>query len=100
MNPSRRSIAILTGQFLLGSVLRTSLAAGSPSAGIDAASFVRLGGGLRAAMAPSDQAWLQSLHVKAAALMASDPQDFQNVLDGMDFSAAHVLADQLRFYLY
>jgi pimeloyl-ACP methyl ester carboxylesterase len=51
--------------------------------------------GLRAAMAPSDQAWLQSLHDKAAALMTSDPQDFQNVLDGMDFSAAHVLPDQM-----
>jgi pimeloyl-ACP methyl ester carboxylesterase len=44
MNASRRTIAFLTGQFLLGTVLRTSLAAGSPSAGIDAASFVRIGG--------------------------------------------------------
>ena len=51
--------------------------------------------GLRAAMAPADQAWLQSLHTNAPALMASDPKNFQNLIDGMDFSAAHVLPDQM-----
>ena len=52
--------------------------------------------GLRAAMAPSDQAWLQSLRGQASRLRASDPRDFQNLLDGMDFSARQVLADQMR----
>jgi proline iminopeptidase len=52
--------------------------------------------GLKAAMAPSDQAWLQGLHTDAAALMASHPQDFKDLIDGMDFSAQQVLADQMR----
>jgi pimeloyl-ACP methyl ester carboxylesterase len=52
--------------------------------------------GLRAAMAPSDQAWLQSLRKRASTLMASDREDFQNVLDGMDFSAKQVLPDQMK----
>jgi pimeloyl-ACP methyl ester carboxylesterase len=50
---------------------------------------------LRAAMAPADQAWLRSLHATAPALMASDPKDFQNLIDGMGFSAEHVLPDQM-----
>ena len=47
-------------------------------------------------MAPSDQTWLQSLRDRASALMASDPQNFQNVLDGMDFSSKQLLPDQMR----
>jgi pimeloyl-ACP methyl ester carboxylesterase len=50
---------------------------------------------LRAAMAPADQAWLRSLHTNAPALMSSDPKDFQNLIDGMEFSAEHVLPDQM-----
>jgi pimeloyl-ACP methyl ester carboxylesterase len=46
-------------------------------------------------MAPADQAWLQSLRTNARALMASDPKDFKNLIDGMDFSAARVLPDQM-----
>ena len=52
--------------------------------------------GLRAAMAPSDQAWLHSLRDRASVLMVSDRQNFQNVLDGMDFSSKQVLPDQMR----
>jgi pimeloyl-ACP methyl ester carboxylesterase len=51
--------------------------------------------GLRAAMAPSDQAWLQSLRDRASTLMAGDRHNFQNVLDGMDFSSKQVLSDQM-----
>ncbi|MGD0193045.1 MAG: alpha/beta hydrolase [Rhizomicrobium sp.] len=51
--------------------------------------------GLRAAMAPSDQAWLQSLRTSAPTLIASHPKDFQDLIDGMDFSAVHALADQM-----
>jgi pimeloyl-ACP methyl ester carboxylesterase len=50
---------------------------------------------LRAAMAPADRAWLESLHANAPALMTSDPKDFQNLIDGMDFSAQHLLPDQM-----
>jgi len=52
--------------------------------------------GLRAAMAPPDQAWLRFLRERASALLASDREDFQNVLDGMDFSAKQVLPDQMK----
>ena len=52
--------------------------------------------GPRAAMAPSDQAWLQSLRDRASTLMAGDRHNFQNVLDGMDFSSKQVLSDQMR----
>jgi hypothetical protein len=46
-------------------------------------------------MAPADQVWLQSLHANGPALIASDPKDFQNLINGMEFSAAHVLPDQM-----
>jgi len=61
----------------------------------NAAQYFAFSKGLHAAMAPAGQAWLQSLHSNAPALMASDPGDFQNLIDGMDFSAAHVLPDQM-----
>jgi len=61
----------------------------------NSAQYFTFSKGLRAAMAPADQSWLQSLHTHAPALMASDPNDFQNLIDGMDFSAQHVLADQM-----
>lgn len=51
--------------------------------------------GLGAAMAPADQAWLQSLRANASALMARDRKDVHDLADGMDFSAKHVLADQM-----
>jgi proline iminopeptidase len=62
----------------------------------DAKQYFTFSKGLRAAMAASDQAWLQSLHTGGAALMASEPQNFQNLIDGMDFSAQQVLPDQMR----
>ena len=61
----------------------------------DAEQYFAFSKGLHAAMAPADQAWLQSLRTNARALMASDPKDFKNLIDGMDFSAAHVLPDQM-----
>lgn len=61
----------------------------------NAKQYLAFSKGLRAAMAPADQSWLQSLHTNAPALMASDPKDFQNLIDGMDFSAQHVLTDQM-----
>jgi pimeloyl-ACP methyl ester carboxylesterase len=51
--------------------------------------------GLRAVMAASDQAWLKSLRANATAMMTTDPKDIQNLADGMDFSAKHVLPDQM-----
>jgi pimeloyl-ACP methyl ester carboxylesterase len=51
--------------------------------------------GLGTVMALADQAWLKSLRTNAATLMASDAKEFQNLVDGMDFSAKHVLPDQM-----
>jgi pimeloyl-ACP methyl ester carboxylesterase len=49
----------------------------------------------RAAWAPADQAWIASLRAQLPALTASHPVDMQNFADGMDFSAEHVLPDQM-----
>ena len=51
--------------------------------------------GLGAAMAPADQAWLKTLRANASALMATDRKDVQDLGDGMNFSAQHVLPDQM-----
>jgi pimeloyl-ACP methyl ester carboxylesterase len=50
---------------------------------------------LRDAMAHSDQKWLQSLRANGPALQANDPKNFQEFLDGFNFSAEHLLADQM-----
>jgi pimeloyl-ACP methyl ester carboxylesterase len=46
-------------------------------------------------MAPADQAWLKSLRADASALMAQGRKDVQDLGDGMNFSAEHVLPDQM-----
>jgi pimeloyl-ACP methyl ester carboxylesterase len=46
-------------------------------------------------MAPSDQAWLQHLRSQAAELKAGNPEEFQNLEDGMSFTGEHVLPDQI-----
>jgi pimeloyl-ACP methyl ester carboxylesterase len=51
--------------------------------------------GLGAVMAPADQAWLKSLRGDASALMAQGRKDVQDLGDGMNFSAEHVLPDQM-----
>jgi pimeloyl-ACP methyl ester carboxylesterase len=51
--------------------------------------------GLGAAMPPADQAWLKSLHASTPASLGVDPKDFQNLIDGMGFSAEHLLPDQM-----
>jgi pimeloyl-ACP methyl ester carboxylesterase len=49
----------------------------------------------RAAWTPEDRAWIASLRAKLPALTASDPTGMKNFADGMDFSAEHVLPDQM-----
>ncbi len=51
---------------------------------------------LRAVMAPADQAWLKSLRENAPRLMASHPKDFQDLIDGMNFTGSRVLPDQIE----
>lgn len=41
------------------------------------------------------KAWLKSLRANATAMMTTDPKDIQHLADGMDFSAKHVLPDQM-----
>jgi pimeloyl-ACP methyl ester carboxylesterase len=46
-------------------------------------------------MPPSDQAWFQHLRAGASELKTSNPEQFQNLEDGMQFTGGHVLPDQL-----
>src|SRR5207247_2933666 len=50
---------------------------------------------LRAAMAPSDQAWLEGLRTQIPKHFGGSEKDFEDFLKGMDFSAKHVLPDQM-----
>jgi pimeloyl-ACP methyl ester carboxylesterase len=43
----------------------------------------------------SDQAWLQHLRSQAAELQAKEPEQFKNLEDGMEFTAEHVVPDQM-----
>jgi pimeloyl-ACP methyl ester carboxylesterase len=44
---------------------------------------------------PSDQAWLQHLRRQAAELNAREPEQFKYLEEGMEFTAEHVLPDQI-----
>ncbi len=44
---------------------------------------------------PADQEWLQHLRSQAAELTARQPEQFKNLEGGMEFTAEHVLADQI-----
>ena len=48
------------------------------------------------AMAPTDQAWINSLRAQAPELRAKYPKEFQNFEDGFNFSAEHALPDQMK----
>jgi pimeloyl-ACP methyl ester carboxylesterase len=50
---------------------------------------------LGAAMPPADQAWLKLLRASTSTSLGVDPKDFQNLIDGMGFSAEHLLPDQM-----
>jgi pimeloyl-ACP methyl ester carboxylesterase len=50
---------------------------------------------LGAAMPPADQAWLKLLRASTPTSLGVDPKDFQNLIDGMGFSAEHLLPDQM-----
>jgi pimeloyl-ACP methyl ester carboxylesterase len=50
---------------------------------------------LGAAMPPADQAWLKLLRASTPTSLDVDPEDFQNLIDGMGFSAEHLLPDQM-----
>jgi pimeloyl-ACP methyl ester carboxylesterase len=49
----------------------------------------------RSLWAPSDQEWLQHLRSQATELKTREPEQFKNLEDGMEFTAEHVLADQI-----
>jgi pimeloyl-ACP methyl ester carboxylesterase len=44
---------------------------------------------------PSDQAWLQHLRSQAAELQTKEPEQFKNLENGMEFTAEHVVPDQM-----
>jgi len=50
---------------------------------------------LRSVMAPSDQAWIQSLRDGYPALLKQYPKDAQDLNAGMLFSGKHLIADEL-----
>ncbi len=61
----------------------------------DAHQYFAFTKGLGAAMAPSDQQWLKALRERGRALIAAGDKDVKDMADGMDFSAEHVLPDQM-----
>ncbi len=50
---------------------------------------------LSSVMTPSDRAWLKGLHTATPTSLGISQEDYKNLLDGMDFSSEHVLADQI-----
>ena len=52
-------------------------------------------GSLISIMAPSDQAWIKHLHAQFPELKAREPEQAQNLNDGMMFTAERVLPDQV-----
>ncbi len=61
----------------------------------DAGQYFAFTRNLGTAMAPSDQAWLQSLRARLPALKADHPKDAKDLIEGMEFSAREVLPDQM-----
>jgi pimeloyl-ACP methyl ester carboxylesterase len=57
--------------------------------------FFAATGKLRTVMAPSDQAWIQSLRDGYPALLAQYPKDARDLNDGMLFSGKHLIADEV-----
>lgn len=51
---------------------------------------------IQAAMAPTDQAWIQELRAQASELRAKYPKDFQDFVDGFKFSAERALPYQMK----
>jgi len=49
----------------------------------------------RSLWAPSDQEWLRHLRGQVAELKAREPAQFKNLEDGMQFTAEHVVLDQI-----
>jgi len=49
----------------------------------------------RSLWASSDQEWLRHLRSQAAEFEAREPEQFKNLEDGMEFSAEHVVPDQI-----
>ena len=50
---------------------------------------------LFAVMAPSDQAWLKGLRTATPTSSGISQEDYENLLNGMDFSSEHLLPDQI-----
>jgi pimeloyl-ACP methyl ester carboxylesterase len=50
---------------------------------------------VRSLWAASDREWLQHLRGQAAELTAKEPEQFKNLVDGMEFTGERVLPDQL-----
>lgn len=61
----------------------------------DAKQYFAFSRGLQGIMASSDREWIQSLRADLPASLAADHKGFQDFLDGFQFSAEHLLADQM-----
>ncbi len=61
----------------------------------DSNQFFALSDRLNALEAPSDIAWIKAIRAEVPASLKADPKNFQDFMDGFDFSARKVLPDQM-----
>jgi proline iminopeptidase len=61
----------------------------------DAKQYFTFTKNLTSAMAPADQEWIKSLRAAGPALLAADGKNFQDFLDGFEFSSERLLPDQM-----
>ena len=61
----------------------------------DAKQYFTFSHGLQGVMASSDREWIKSLRADLPASLIADHKDFQDFIDGFQFSAEHLLADQV-----
>ena len=61
----------------------------------DSSQFFALSNRLNALEAPSDIAWIKSIRAEVPASLKADPKNFQDFMDGFDFSARQLLPDQM-----
>jgi hypothetical protein len=60
----------------------------------DTHQYFAFSGGLLAAEAPSDRAWIKAIRAAVPASLATDPKNFRDFLDGFGFSAQRILPEQ------
>ena len=61
----------------------------------DSNQFFALSNRLNALEAPSDIAWIKAIRAEVPGSLKADPKNFQDFMDGFDFSARQLLPDQM-----